>query len=171
VIDGVYRLDEGAVLDDFFSLPHELRVLERLGDVQDAAVQRQLVPHVQYLLLDSLKPLLGIESMNARPALLFSDETRTRLVGFNAHQTRYGVCQRGAAQRRGPRTTGPICPDALADNSVKLNLRDLDAVFTSAIRALARTGVLAAKITGIVAAIDLETTAQYEGGGHVTRKR
>ena len=171
VIDGVYRLDEGAVLDDFFYFLHELGVIELLGDVQGRAVQRQMVPYVHYVLLYSLKTLLGIESMNALPALLFSDEALMRLVGFNAHQVRHGVCQRGAAQRQGPRTTGPICPDALADNIVKLNLWDLEAVFNSAIRALARTGVLAAKITGIVDATDLETTAQYEGCGHVTRTR
>lgn len=147
VIDGVYRLDEGAVLDDFFYFLHELGVIELLGDVQGRAVQRQMVPYVQYVLLYSLKTLLGIESMNALPALLFSDEALMRLVGFNAHQVRQGVCQRGAAQRQGPRTTGPICPDTVADNMVKLNLRDLEAVFNGAIRALTRTGVLAAKIS------------------------
>jgi hypothetical protein len=94
-----------------------------------------------------------------------------RLVGFNAYQVRHGVCQRGAAKRQGPRTTGPICPDALADNIVKLNMRDLEALFNGVIRALAKAGVFAAKVTSIVDATDLETTAQYEGCGHVTRKR
>jgi len=82
-----------------------------------------------------------------------------RLVGFNAYQLRHGVCQRGAATRQGPRTTGPICPDALADNIVKLNVRDLEALFNRVIRALAKTGVCRAKATGIVAATELETTA------------
>jgi hypothetical protein len=84
---------------------------------------------------------------------------------------RQGVCQRGAATRQGPRTEGPICPDTLAENIVKLNLRDLEALFNGVIRALAKMGVLGAKVTGIVDATDLETTAQYEGCGHVTRKR
>jgi Transposase DDE domain len=142
-----------------------------LGAVQGTAVQREMVPFVQYVLLYSLKTLLGIESMQALPALLFSDEALMRLVGFNAHQVRHGVCQRGAAHRQGARTTGPICPEALADNIVKLNLRDLEALFNRVIRALAQAGVLAAKVTGIVDATDLETTAQYEGCGPVTRKR
>jgi DDE family transposase len=115
--------------------------------------------------------LFGIESMNALPALLFSDEALMRLVGFNAQQVRQGVCQRGAATRQGPRTTGPICPDALAENIVKLSLRDLEAMFNGVIDALAKTGVFTAKITGIVDATELETTAQDEGGGHVTRKQ
>jgi hypothetical protein len=171
VVDGVYRLDEGALLDDFFHFLDELGVVDRLNDVQGTAVQRVMVPCVQYVLLYGLKTLYGVESMNALPALLFSDEALMRLVGFNAHQVRQGVCQRGAAKRQGPRTEGPICPDALAANIVKLHLRDLEALFNGVIRALAKTGALAAKVTGIVDATDLETTAQYEGCGHVTRKR
>ncbi len=108
--------------------------------------------------------------MNALPALLFSDEALMRLVGFNAQQVRRGVCPRGAATRQGPRTTGPMCPDALAENLVKLSLRALEAMFNGVIDALAKTGVFTAKITGIVDATDLETPAQYEGCGHVTRK-
>ena len=171
VVDGVYRLDEGALLDDFFYFLHELGVVAWLGDVQGTTVQREMVPCVQYLLLYNLKTLFGIESMNALPALLFSDEVLMRLVGFNAHQVRHGVCQRGAAQRQGPRTKGPICADALADNIVQLNVHHLEALFNGVIRALAKAGVLAAKLTGIVDATDLETTAQYEGCGQVTRKR
>jgi hypothetical protein len=129
------------------------------------------VPVVQYLLLYSLKTRFGIESMHALPALLVSDEALMRLVGFNAQQVRQGVCQRGAAQRQGPRITGPICSDTLADNIVKLNVRDLEALFKSVIRALAKAGVFAAQVTGIVDATDLETTAGDEGCGQVTRQR
>src|SRR5512133_825405 len=171
VVDGVYRLDEGALLDDFFYFLHQLGVVELLDDVQGTAVQREMVPGVQYVLLYSLKTLFGSESMQALPAMLFSDEALMRLVGFNAYQVRHGVCQRGAARRQGPRTTGPICPDALADNVVKLNLRDLETLFNSVIRALTRAQVFAAQVTGIVDATDLETTAHYEGCGSVTRQR
>jgi hypothetical protein len=171
LVDGVYQLDEGALLDDFFYFLQELGVGNWLGDVQGTGVQRKMVPFVQYVLLYSLKALFGIGSMNALPALLFSDEALMRFVGFHAPQVRYGVCQRGAAQRQGPRATGPIGPDALADNIVKLNVRDLEAWFNHVIRALAKAGVLAAKVTGIVDGTDLETTAQYEGCGQVTRKR
>jgi hypothetical protein len=171
VVDGVYQLDEGALLDDFLYFLHELGVVDLLNDVQGTAVQREMVPFVQYVLLYSLKILFGIESMNALPALLFSDEALMRLVGFNAYQVRHGVCQRGAAQRQGPRRAGPICADALADHIVKLNLRDLEALFNGVIRALVKAGVCAAKVTGIVDATDLETTEHYEGCGQVTRKR
>ena len=76
-----------------------------------------------------------------------------------------------AAKRQGPCTRGPICPDALAGNLVQLNVRDLEAWFNGVIRPLAQAGMLAAKVTGIDDATDLETTARYEGCGQVTRTR
>jgi hypothetical protein len=171
VVDGVYRLDEGALLDDFFQFWRELGVLDLMEGVQGKALQRTMVPIVQYLLLYGLKTLFGIDSMNVLPALLFSDEALMQLVGFKAQQVRHGVCQRGAAKRQRPRTEGPICPDTLANNIVKLNLRDLEAWYNGTIRALAKAGIFGAKVTGIVDATDLETTAAYEGRGQATRKR
>jgi Transposase DDE domain len=171
VVDGVYQLDEGAVLDDFCHFLRQLGVLDLMEDVQGKALQREMVPVVQYLLLYGLKTLFGIESMHALPALLFSDEALMQLVGFNAQQVRHGVCQRGAAKRQQPRTEGPICPETLAHNIVQLNLRDLAAWFNGTIGALAQAGIFGAKVTGIVDATDLETTAAYKGCGQVTRTR
>jgi hypothetical protein len=54
---------------------------------------------------------------------------------------------------------------------VKLPVRDWEALFNGIIRALAKAGVFAAKLTGIVDATDLETTAHDEGCGRVTRTR
>jgi hypothetical protein len=133
VIDGVYQLDEGALLTDFCYVLPELGVGDWRGDIQGTAVQREMVPCVQYSLLYRLKTLLGIESLHALPALLCSDAARMRLVGVNAHQVRHGVCPRGAAHRQGPRTRELICPNALADNIVKLNVRDLEALFNNVI--------------------------------------
>ena len=171
VVDGVYQLDEGAVLDDFFHFLRKLGVFDLMEGIQAKTLQREMVPVVQYLLLYGLKTLFGIESMNALPALLFSDEALMQLVGFNAQQVRNGVCQRGAAKRQQPRPEGPICPDTLANNIVQLNLRDLTAWFNDTIRALAKAGIFGTMITGIVDATDLETTAAYEGCGQVTRTR
>ena len=84
-------------------------------------------------------------------------------------------CARGSASGGPPSGRGahpgPICPDTLAKNIVKWNLRDLETVFNGAIRALAKAGVFGAKVTGIVDGTDLETTAHYAGCGQVTRKR
>jgi hypothetical protein len=169
-VDGVYRLDEGAVLDDFFHFLQALGVMALLEEVHGVAIQREMVPYVQYVLLYGLKTLFGIESMNALPALLFSDEALMQLVGFNAQHVRQGMCQRGATKRQGERTPGPISSETLANNIVKLNLRDLERVFNGAIRALAKAGVFAKQVTGIADGTDLETTARYRGCGQVTRK-
>jgi len=42
-----------------------------------------------------------------------------------------------AANRQGPCTEGPFCPEALAKHLVQLNLRDLEAWFNGTIHALA----------------------------------
>jgi hypothetical protein len=170
VVDGVYRLDAGALLDDFFSFLQELGGGAWLGDVRGTAVQRAMGPVVQDLWLYSLKPLFGIERMPALPVLLCSDAALMRLVGFNAQHVRHGVGHRGAAIRQGPRPTGPICSETLAHHIVPLNLHDLEALFNGVIRALAKTGIFGVKVTGIVDATDLETTAQDEGCGQGTRK-
>jgi hypothetical protein len=170
LVDGVYRLDEGALLDDFFRFLRAIEVMPLLEQVDGTAIQREMLPVIQYLLLYGLKTLFGIESMNALPPLLFSDEALMQLVGFNAQQVRQGICQRGATKRQGERSLGPICPDTLANHIVTLNLRDLEAVFNGSIRALAKAGVFGAKVTGIADGSDLETTERYTGCGQVTRQ-
>jgi hypothetical protein len=157
VVDGVYRLDEGALLDDFFHFLQAIEVMAVLEQVHGTAIQREMLPFVQYLLLYGLKTLFGIDSMNALPGLLFSDEALMQLVGFNAQQVRQGVCQRGRTKRQGERTPGPICPDTLANNVVQCNLRDLEALFNGVIRALAQAGVFGKRVTGIADGTDLET--------------
>ena|SRR5215510_3101395 len=93
VVDGVYRLDE------FFRFLQELGVLELMAEVQGTAIEREMVPYVQDVLLYGLKALFGVESLHALPPLRCSDEALMRVVGFNAHQVRHGVGQRGAATR------------------------------------------------------------------------
>src|SRR5262245_47180798 len=171
LIDGVYRLDEGALLDEFFHYLQVIGVMALLEGAQGAAIHREMLPFVQYVLLYGVKTLVGIKGINALPRLLFSDEAVMQLVGFNAQQVRQGICQRGAGKRQQERLPGPICPDTLAQNIVKWNLRDLEAVFNGAIRALAKAGVFGQRVTGIADGTDLETTARYVGCGQVTRKR
>jgi hypothetical protein len=119
-------------------------------------------------LLYGLKTLFGIESINALPNLLFSDEALTQLVGFNTQRARHGVCQRGASKPQGERSSGQLCADTLAKNIVKWNLRALDLVFNGAIRALAKAGVCGKQVTGIADGTPLETTEGYLGCGQVT---
>jgi hypothetical protein len=46
-VDGVYRLDAGAVLDAFFPLLNDGGVMALLSDVHGTAIPRQMVPDVQ----------------------------------------------------------------------------------------------------------------------------
>jgi hypothetical protein len=169
-VDGVYRLDEGAVLDDFFHFLQAIGVMALLEEVHGTARQRAMLPYVQDVLLYGVKTWFGIESMNARPPWLCSDEAVLPLVGCKAQQVRQGSCQRGATTRQGERTPGPIGPDTLAKHIVQWNVRELEAVFNGAIRAWAQAGVFGAKVTGIADGTDLETTERYTGCGQVTRK-
>jgi DDE family transposase len=171
VVDGVYRLEAGALLDDFFHFLQAIGVMALLEQVHGAAIHREMVPFVQYLLLYGVKTLCGIKSINALPRLLFSDEALMQLVGFNAQQVRQGVCRRGTAKRQRARSPGPICPDTLANNMVKCNLRELETLFNGAIRAVAKAGVFGKQVTGIADGTDLETTERYAGCGQATRKR
>jgi hypothetical protein len=47
VVDGVYRLDEGAWLEDVCAFWQERGGVDWLGAVQGTAVQREMVPVVQ----------------------------------------------------------------------------------------------------------------------------
>jgi hypothetical protein len=170
LVDGVYRLDEGAVLDDFCHVLDQVGVLALLAEVHGAAIQPELLPCIQYVMLYRLKTLFGIERMKALPALLCSDEARLQWVGCNAQQVRDGVCQRGAVTRQGERHPGPSGPDPLAKNSVKWDVRPLEAVCNGAIRAVAQAEVFGQQVTGIADGTDLETTEHDRGCGQATRK-
>jgi hypothetical protein len=170
LVDGDYRLDEGALLDAFCHFLQAINVMTLLEEAHGAALHRQMVPFVQYVLLYGMKTLCGIQRINALPSLLFSDEALMQLVGFNAQQVCQGLCQRGATTRQGERLPGPTCPDTLAKNIVKWHVRDLERVFNGTIQALAKAGVFGAKVTGIADGTDLETTERDPGCGRVTRK-
>src|SRR5262245_26433762 len=87
-VEGVSRLDEGALLDDFFHFLQAIEVMALREQVHGTAIPRERLPVVQSLLRYGLKTLFGIESMNALPGLRFSDEALMQLVGVNAQQVR-----------------------------------------------------------------------------------
>jgi hypothetical protein len=169
-VDGVYQLDAGAVLDAFFHVLQSLGAMALLEEVHGAAIRRERLPCVPYVLLYGVKPLFGIPRINALPRLLCSDEALMQLVGLNAQQVRQGLCQRGATTRQGERLPGPIGPDTLATTIVQWNVRDREAVFTGSIRALAKAGLFGKRGTGIAEGPELETTARDRGCGQATRK-
>jgi len=56
VVDGIYRLDEGALLDDFFYCLQERGVPDWLVNVQGTAGQRETMPFVPDILRSSANP-------------------------------------------------------------------------------------------------------------------
>jgi hypothetical protein len=57
VVDGVYRLDVGTVLDDFFQFLQSLGVMAWLAQASGAGIHRAMVPFVHCVLLYGLKTL------------------------------------------------------------------------------------------------------------------
>jgi hypothetical protein len=114
LVDGVYRLDAGALLDDFLHVLHGIGVMTLLEEAHGATIRRTMLPFVPYVLRDGVKTRLGMERMQALPSWLRSDEALRQLVGCNAQQVRQGNSQRGATTRQGARLPGPTCPDTLA---------------------------------------------------------
>jgi hypothetical protein len=88
---GDLQLEEGAILDAFVPFLDEIGVVPRWQALQGDGIKREMVDFFQYVMLYGMKTLLGIEAMNALPALLVSDEAAMRLAGFNAVQLRNGI--------------------------------------------------------------------------------
>ncbi len=85
-IEEMHHLSDAGLLDELFVFLKDLGMLAAFEQVSQMGVKRTLVPTVQFLLLYFLKVLLGGESMNELPRVLFSDLALMELVGFNAHQ-------------------------------------------------------------------------------------
>jgi hypothetical protein len=170
-VDAIYSLEEGAILDAFVHFLDEIGVVPRWQALQGDGIQREMVDFFQYVMRYGMKTLFGIEAINALPELLFSDEAAMRLAGFNAVQLRDGICQRSHEKRQGAKAPGPLCPDTLADNIVKLSLQAMEAFLNGVVQDLAQAKVFARQVTGILDGTALETTARYEGCGQATRKR
>src|SRR6266567_6428922 len=145
-IEAMHDLSDAGMLDEFFVFLKDLRMLEAFEEVSQSGVQRTLVPTVQFVLLYFLKVLLGGESMNELPHVLFSDLALMELVGFNAHQCENGLTKRGDAQRQTKKKQGPISAQCLADNISKLTEEEMERLFNQMVQLLARQGMFTGKL-------------------------
>jgi hypothetical protein len=169
LVEGGYRLDEGALLEAFLPGLQALGVMTWLEEAHGVTLQRQLIPCSQDILRYGVKTLWGLERSKALPSLRCSDAARLPLAGCHAPQVRQGLCRRGATTRPGERLPGPMCPEPLATTIVKGNLRELERVFNGTMRAWATAGGCGATATGSAEGTALETTARDPGWGRVTR--
>src|SRR5437660_8964449 len=122
-IEEMHELSDAGLLDEFFVFLEETGILRAFEQVSVPGVKRVLVPTVQFVLLYFLKVLVGSESMNELPHVLFSDLALMELVGFNAHQCESGLTKRGDASRTTKKKQGPLTAQCLAEDrkSTRLN--------------------------------------------------
>src|SRR2546421_5444791 len=170
-IDEMHHLSDAGLLDEFFVFLKELGMLEAFGQVSQSGVKRTLVPSVQFVLLYFLKILLGAESMNELPRVLFSDLALMEMVGFNAHQCDNGLTARGDAMRQKKKKQGPITAQCLADNICKLTQEEMERLFNIMVQLLARRGLFAGKLLVALDGSKVPTPASYEGCGKIKQTR
>ena len=164
-LDAIYGLDEVGLMDGFFHFLEKVGVVSLIEELEVPAIQRVLIPVLQFVLLYMLRVLFGIDAMNALPALLFSNVAAMKRVGFNAHQIAKGLTERGDALRKDKPKQGPLSPQCLAQNMCKIPLLVLEKFFNGTIRRLAAFRIFAAEVTAAIDGTLLVTTENYEGCG------
>src|SRR5207253_3121191 len=170
-IEEMHHLSDAGMLDEFFVFLKGLGMLEGFAQVSQSGVQRTLVPTVQFVLLYFLKVLLGSESMNELPRVLFSDLALMELVGFNAHQCESGLTKRGDASRTTKQKQGPLTAQCLADNICKITQEEMERLFNRMVQLLAQRGLFSGKLVVALDGSKLPTPKSYEGCGKLKQTR
>jgi hypothetical protein len=170
-IEEMHQLSDAGLLDEFFVFLKDLGMLEAFEQVSQSGVKRTLVPTVQFVLLYFLKVLLGGESMNELPRVLFSDLALMELVGFNAHQCESGLTKRGDASRTRKKKQGPITAQCLADNICKITQEEMERLFNSMVQVLAGRGWFSGKVLVALDGSKVPTPESYEGCGKLKQTR
>lgn len=165
-IDAVYCLGSAGLIADFMAYIGEKGVLAHWQSFGlDNAKQGLFLPAIQLVLLYSCRVLFGIESLNALPALLFSNLPVMLLIGFQASQVVGGLSNRGSSKRSGQRQYSLMDPQALADNLCKATPANLARLFNGTIHCLAASGVFMAEMMVVVDGTKVVTTRSYIGCG------
>src|SRR2546423_8454456 len=170
-IDEMHHLSDAGLLDEFFVFLKELGMLEAFEQVSLLGVKRTLVPTVPFVLLSFLKVLLGAESMNELPRVLFSDLALMEVVGFNAHQCESGLTKRGDASRTTKEKQGPITAQCLADNICKLTQEEMERLFNQMVHLLARRSFFSGNLVVALDGSKVPTPASYQGCGKLKQTR
>src|SRR2546426_9142683 len=170
-IDEMHQLSDAGLLDEFFVFLKDLGMLQAFEQVSQSGVQRTLVPTVQFVLLYVLKVLLGAESMNELPRVLFSDLALMELVGFNAHQCESGLTKRGDASRSTKKKQGPLTAQCLADNICKIPQEEMERLFNRMVQLLARRGLFKRLPVVGLERRQLPKPGRYEGCGKLQPTR
>ena len=170
--DGVYGISHSRIVDHFLFFIDELGVGDALRALVPVGVKRKTIPPELYTVLYFLRCLARIPSQEALPELLFSDTALMLRMGFNAHQIEFGITQRGATRREGPRQNAPVDPEAISKNVAKLDLEAVRKLVTLALKALwASHPVVPQKGLFIIDGSFVEPGESTKGAGKTSRSR
>jgi len=170
-IEEMHELSDAGLLDEFFVFLEDIGMMQAFEQVSFAGAKRLLVPTVQFVLLYLLKVLVGGESMNELPRVLFSDLGLMELVGFNAQQCEHGLTKRGDAQSKTKNKQGPLTAQCLADNISKLTGEEMERLFNQMVHLLAQGGLFTGKLLVALDGSKLPTPKSYEGCGKLKQTR
>lgn len=170
-LEEMHELSEAGLLDEFFVFLEEIGMMGVLEELALPGVQRVLIPTVQFVLLYVLKVLVGGQSMNELPRVLFSNVALMELVGFNARQVEEGLTKRGDAQRQTKQKQGPLSAQSLADNVSKLSREQMEALFNRMVQCVVGWGLLDGERIAALDGSKLPTPATYEGCGKIKQTR
>ena len=168
-IDSIYGLEETGLLDDFFHFLQTRDIWSKVDKLNSPEIKRAMVSIAQYVVLYMEKVIYGIKHMDSLEELLFSDQSAMRLIGFNAHQVKNGVCRRGESKRKNKKRIGAIIPETLANNLVKIPIRQVENFFNNCIKSLAKAKTFPKKLSVIIDATDIATKKDFPGASSVTR--
>lgn len=128
-------------------------------DLDGQGYTRKMITIAKLLLTYQARVLVGIESINKIPYLLFGDLGLLMTLGWTASQIKEGVCKRGHGKHN-----GPIHKDTLPDCLERLGAEEITKCLNDGIKLLRKIGV---KFSGTFAvdATDLRTTAKCKGRG------
>jgi len=128
-------------------------------DLDGSGYARKMITIAKLLLTYQARVLLGIDSVNKIPHLLFGDIGLMLTLGWTAVQIKEGVCKRGQGRHK-----GPIHKDTLPDCLQRLSCEEVTSCLNHGIKLLRKIGV---KFSGSFAvdATDLRTTAKCKGRG------
>ena len=131
-------------------------------DMDGQGYTRKMITIAKLLLTYQARVLLGIESVNKIPYLLFGDLGLLMTLGWTASQIKEGVCKRGDGKHK-----GPIHKDTLPDCLERLGAEEITKCLNDGIKLLRKIGV---KFSGTFAvdATDLRTTAKCRGRGAIS---
>lgn len=169
---GDYEIINGqgwGFLDRFFHFLAVVGILVLL-EIEGAKFQRKMYALSQLLLTYQSKILLGIDSMNGVPDILFKDIGLLQLLGFTAKQIKGEGNERWKGQGSEQPKRGPMHESTLADAIEKFSADEIEYLLNKSVQVLSSHGFIRGKVYALDAT-DLETTSKYKGRGSVTRTK